>query len=162
MTPTGPLFWIFVLANLIAFFWLVIVGFRRHWGWGLAVFFGSGASQRHMPGIGLYSAAKAAEEFLALQIAAETDLVTTFVYRPGVADTRMQQQARSAQGGAANLLRPVFREYQASGALLTPAQAAQALLSANQETKITERTANTPATTPLSFFTMSFSFPGNH
>ena len=39
MTPTGPLFWIFVLANLIAFFWLVIVGFRRHWGWGLAVFF---------------------------------------------------------------------------------------------------------------------------
>ncbi len=37
MLPSGPLFWIFALLNLVAFFWMVIVGFRRHWGWGLAV-----------------------------------------------------------------------------------------------------------------------------
>jgi NAD(P)-dependent dehydrogenase (short-subunit alcohol dehydrogenase family) len=102
----------------------------RSAGRGLAVFFGSGASQRHQPGIGLYSAAKAAEEFLAGQLAAEAPEITALVYRPAVAATRMQSQAREATGGAAHLLRPVFQNYLDSGQLLSPERAAGALLRA--------------------------------
>ncbi|MCB2225810.1 MAG: SDR family NAD(P)-dependent oxidoreductase [Desulfarculaceae bacterium] len=99
-------------------------------GRGLAVFFGSGASQRHQPGIGIYSAAKAAEEFIAGQLAAEAPEICSLVYRPAVAETRMQAQAREATGGAAELLRPVFRNYQESRQLLSPEQAAGALITA--------------------------------
>lgn len=102
----------------------------RRLGRGLAVFFGSGASGRHQAGIGVYSAAKAAEEFLAGQLAAEAPELTALVYRPAVADTRMQSQAREAVGGAAEVLRPVFRNYQESRQLLRPEQAAGALLAA--------------------------------
>ncbi|MCB2191648.1 MAG: SDR family NAD(P)-dependent oxidoreductase [Deltaproteobacteria bacterium] len=105
----------------------------RRRGKGLAVFFGSGASQRHQIGIGLYSAAKAAEEFLAGQLSAEAPEITSVVYRPAVADTRMQSQARNATGGAASVLRPVFTNYLESRQLLTPEAAAQALLTALEQ-----------------------------
>ncbi|MCF8033772.1 MAG: SDR family NAD(P)-dependent oxidoreductase [Desulfarculaceae bacterium] len=102
----------------------------RRQGRGLAVFFGSGASQRHQVGIGLYSAAKAAEEFIAGQLAAEAPEITSLVYRPAVADTRMQTQARQAVGGGASVLRPVFNNYLESRQLLSPEQAAGALMTA--------------------------------
>ncbi|MGE4554411.1 MAG: SDR family NAD(P)-dependent oxidoreductase, partial [Desulfovibrionaceae bacterium] len=97
-------------------------------GAGLCVFFGSGAAQRAMPGLGLYCAAKAAEEHLARQLAAEAPALTTFVYRPGVVATRMQEQARQAEGGAGEAVRRFFTPYLERGLLLTPAGAAAGLL----------------------------------
>ena len=97
---------------------------------GLAVFFGSGAAERNQVGIGVYCAAKAAEEFIARQLAAETRRVAAFIYRPSVAETRMQRQAREAAGGAAEQVRRHFRAYQAQGRLLSPEQAAAALIRA--------------------------------
>lgn len=96
---------------------------------GLAVFFGSGAAERVQPGIGAYCAAKAAEEHLMRQLAEETDQVTAFVYRPGIVETRMQEQARESSGGAAEELQSVFRPWKERGMLLTPEQAAHGLLS---------------------------------
>ena len=95
---------------------------------GLAVFVGSGAAEITQPGIGAYCAAKSAEERLAKQLAAETDKVTSFVFRPGIVDTRMQEQARQAQGGAAKQLHRVFRPWKERGELLTPEQSAAALV----------------------------------
>ncbi len=95
---------------------------------GLAVFVGSGAAEITQPGIGAYCAAKAAEELLARQLAAETDSITCFVFRPGIVDTRMQEQARQAQGGAASHLHRVFRPWKERGELLTPEQSAAGLI----------------------------------
>jgi len=95
---------------------------------GLAVFVGSGAAEITQPGIGAYCAAKAAEEHLARQLAAETDRITCFVFRPGIVDTRMQDQARKAQGGAAGHLHRVFRPWKERGELLTPEQSASSLI----------------------------------
>ena len=95
---------------------------------GLAVFVGSGAAEITQPGIGAYCAAKAAEEHLARQLAAETDSLTCFVFRPGIVDTRMQDQARQAQGGAAGHLHRVFRPWKDRGELLTPEQSAAGLI----------------------------------
>lgn len=97
-------------------------------GEGLAVFFGSGAAEMHVAGIGIYCAAKAAEEHLAGQLAVEAPGIVSFIYRPGVVETRMQEQARNAEGGAAKSLRPIFQEWKNSGALLTPQQAAESLV----------------------------------
>ena len=97
-------------------------------GQGVAVFVGSGAAERTQPGIGAYCAAKAAEEMLARQLAAETDRVTSFVFRPGIVDTRMQEQARQAGGGAADLLHRVFRPWKERGELLSPEQSAADLI----------------------------------
>jgi NAD(P)-dependent dehydrogenase (short-subunit alcohol dehydrogenase family) len=97
-------------------------------GRGWAVFFGSGAAEIQQPGIGAYCAAKAAEESLARQLAAETDTVCSFIYRPGVVETRMQSLARQAEGGAADLLRPVFRSWKEQDVLISPEEAAQALV----------------------------------
>lgn len=97
-------------------------------GRGVVVLFGSGAVDAHLPGIGLYSAVKAAEEFIGLQLAVEAPELSTIVFRPAIVDTRMQAQAREAQGGAAQNLRPHFQTYRNQGLLLTPDQAAQALL----------------------------------
>ncbi len=95
---------------------------------GLAVFFGSGAAEKAQPGIAAYCAAKAAEEHLARQLAAEAPTITTFVYRPGIVETRMQAQAREAHGGGAPHLHRVFRPWHEAGMLLTPAQAAAGLI----------------------------------
>ncbi len=100
----------------------------RDQGEGLAVFFGSGASERSVPGIGAYCAAKAAEERLALQVAEEAPEITTFIYRPGVVETRMQQTAREASGGAAAELRAIFRGFRDRGELITPEESARALV----------------------------------
>jgi NAD(P)-dependent dehydrogenase (short-subunit alcohol dehydrogenase family) len=96
-------------------------------GAGLAVFFGSGAAVSNLPGIGAYGAAKAGEEHLARQLAQEAPEITTFIFRPGVVDTRMQKQAREAKGGAAAILHRVFRGYYERGELSSPEEAARRL-----------------------------------
>lgn len=100
----------------------------RRQGEGLAVFFGSGAAETNTPGIGAYCIAKAAEEHLARQLAAEAPEITTLIYRPGVVATRMQEQARGAEGGAAEVVREKFRGFKDRGELITPEQTAKALL----------------------------------
>jgi NAD(P)-dependent dehydrogenase (short-subunit alcohol dehydrogenase family) len=97
-------------------------------GDGLMVFFGSGASERTVPGIAAYCAAKAAEEHLARQLAAEHPWLTTFVYRPGLVETRMQKQARNAKGGAADHLHQVFHGFKERGELISPEKSAEALI----------------------------------
>jgi NAD(P)-dependent dehydrogenase (short-subunit alcohol dehydrogenase family) len=99
-------------------------------GRGLAVFLGSEAVEHHTPGLGTYSVANAAQEFLARQLAAETQVVTSFLFRPGAVDTRMQLQGREAKGGAAQSIRPIFRDYYDQGLLATPEQAAAVLIDA--------------------------------
>ncbi len=95
---------------------------------GLAVFFGSGAAEKTQPGIAAYCAAKAAEEHLANQLAAEAPEITTFVYRPGIVETRMQKQARESKGGAAREVQKVFRSWKEKGMLISPEESASALV----------------------------------
>jgi NAD(P)-dependent dehydrogenase (short-subunit alcohol dehydrogenase family) len=97
-------------------------------GDGLAVFFGSHAAVSNLPGIGAYNIAKAAEEHLARQVAQEAPQIVTFVFRPGVIETRMQQQAREAQGGASDIVQRHFRDYKQKGALESPQASARRLV----------------------------------
>jgi NAD(P)-dependent dehydrogenase (short-subunit alcohol dehydrogenase family) len=97
-------------------------------GEGLAVFFGSGAADRPQTGIGAYCAAKAGEEHLARQLANEAPDVTTVIWRPGVVETRMQADARTAEGSAAAPLRETFSSWQRDGLLLTAQQSARGLV----------------------------------
>jgi NAD(P)-dependent dehydrogenase (short-subunit alcohol dehydrogenase family) len=97
-------------------------------GEGLAVFFGSHAAEGNLPGIGAYNIAKRAEEHLARQLAGEAPQIVSLVFRPGATETRMQEQAREAEGGAAEILHREFRGYLESGSLDTPEQAARRLL----------------------------------
>ncbi|MFW5735482.1 MAG: SDR family NAD(P)-dependent oxidoreductase [Oceanidesulfovibrio sp.] len=95
---------------------------------GIAVFFGSGASEIAQPGIAAYCIAKAAEEHLMRQLATESEALHTFAYRPGVVETRMQEQARNAEGGAAPTLRRTFRGWKEQGRLIEPEESARGLL----------------------------------
>jgi NAD(P)-dependent dehydrogenase (short-subunit alcohol dehydrogenase family) len=97
-------------------------------GEGLAVFFGSHAAVSNLPGIGVYNIAKAAEEHLARQLAQEAPQIVSFVFRPGVTQTRMQEQAREAEGGAADIVRRHFGAYHQEGVLDSPTDAARRLL----------------------------------
>jgi len=97
-------------------------------GQGLAVFFGSGAADRPQPGIGAYCAAKAAEEHLARQLAAEAPPITTIIWRPGIVETRMQIDARKAEGGGAKQLKEVFRPWKEKGLLMPPEESANGLV----------------------------------
>ncbi len=97
-------------------------------GDGLAVFFGSGAAEKSLPGMAAYCAAKAAEEHLVRQLAAEAPQITTFIYRPGVVETRMQQQGRTSEGGASQEVRRSFWGFKERGELLSPEEAAKALV----------------------------------
>ncbi len=97
-------------------------------GEGLAVFFGSGAAEVLIPGIGAYCVAKAAEEHLARELAAEAPTITSFVFRPGATETRMQQQARESAGGGAENLHRRFGGYKDRGELSTPEAEARALV----------------------------------
>lgn len=117
-------------ANVLAAFQLIrtAVPILKEQSGGLAVFFGSGASERSVPGIGAYCAAKAAEERLALQVAEEAPEITTFIYRPGVVETRMQQRAREASGGASEELRAIFCGFRDRGELITPDDSARSLV----------------------------------
>lgn len=94
----------------------------------LAVFFGSGAAEMNIEGIGAYCLSKAAEEHLARQLAAEAPRITCFVYRPGAVETEMQKSAREAKGSGAKVLHRVFGEFKERGILLTPEAAARALV----------------------------------
>lgn len=125
-----PLFLEVLEANLVAGYQLARFAYPllRRQGEGLAVYVGSGAAESNLPGIGAYAVAKAAEEHLARQLAAEVPEVACFIYRPGVVETDMQKAAREAQGSAAEILHRVFRGYKAEGYLLTPERAAQALV----------------------------------
>jgi NAD(P)-dependent dehydrogenase (short-subunit alcohol dehydrogenase family) len=98
-------------------------------GGGIAVFFGSGAAEMVVPGIGAYCAAKAAEEHLARQLAAEAPTVTSLVFRPGVVNTPMVRSAINSRGKAAQGLREHFNLYERSGQLLAPEISARALVS---------------------------------
>ncbi|GAB6059630.1 SDR family NAD(P)-dependent oxidoreductase [Desulfonatronum parangueonense] len=123
-------------ANVIAAYQLIrgCMPLLLRQGEGLAVFFGSGAAVKTQPGIAAYCAAKAAEEHLARQLAAEAPQIISLVYRPGVVETRMQSQARESEGGAARQLQKVFRSFQEQGQLITPEESAAGLvrlLSAN-------------------------------
>ena len=97
-------------------------------GEGLAVFFGSYAAEGNFSGIGTYNIAKRAEEHLARQLAQEAPQIVTLIFRPSATETRMQKQARDAEGGAAEVVRRGFRGYLESGRLDTPEQAARNLL----------------------------------
>jgi len=97
-------------------------------GEGLAVFFGSGAADRAQPGIGAYCAAKAAEEHLARQLAAEAPPVTSVIWRPGIVETQMQVQARESEGHSADKLKAVFQPWKDEDMLLTPEQSARGLV----------------------------------
>jgi NAD(P)-dependent dehydrogenase (short-subunit alcohol dehydrogenase family) len=94
---------------------------------GLAVFFGSGAAEMNVEGIGAYCLSKAAEEHLAKQLAAEAPEITCFVYRPGAVETAMQKAARGAKGSGAKVVRRMFGELKERG-LQTPETAARALV----------------------------------
>ncbi|GAA6735250.1 SDR family NAD(P)-dependent oxidoreductase [Thermus oshimai] len=117
-------------ANLLAGYQLARFAYPylKAQGEGLAVYVGSGAAETNLPGIGAYAVAKAAEEHLARQLAAEAPEVACFIYRPGVVETEMQRAAREAQGGAAPVLQRVFRGYKEEGRLLSPEEAAKALV----------------------------------
>jgi NAD(P)-dependent dehydrogenase (short-subunit alcohol dehydrogenase family) len=97
-------------------------------GGGLAVFFGSHAAVSNLPGIGAYNIAKAAEEHLARQLAQEAPDIVSLVFRPGVTETRMQEQAREAKGGAAEILHRHFKGYLETGEVDTPEDAARRLV----------------------------------
>jgi len=125
-----PLFMEVLEANLLAGYQLARFAYPllRQQGEGVVVYVGSGAAESNLPGLGAYAVAKAAEEHLARQLAAEVPEVACFIYRPGVVETDMQRQAREAQGSAAPVLHQVFRGYKEGGLLLSPEQAAQALV----------------------------------
>ncbi|HYA40997.1 MAG TPA: SDR family NAD(P)-dependent oxidoreductase [Syntrophobacteraceae bacterium] len=98
-------------------------------GAGIAVFFGSGAAERVIPGMGAYCAAKAAQEHLARHLAAEAPEVVSFVFRPGVVNTPMLRSAIHARGRAAKGLREQYRAYERNGEMLDPEVPARALVS---------------------------------
>ena len=100
---------------------------RRRKG-SLAVFFGSGAAEMNVEGIGAYCLSKAAEEHLAKQLAAEISEITCFVYRPPAVEGEMHKSAREAKGSGAKVLHRVFGELKERGILLTPETAARALV----------------------------------
>jgi len=117
-------------ASVTASFQMARVAFPHliEAGGGIAVFFGSGASEIVVPGMGAYCAAKAAEEHLARQLSAEAPKITTFVFRPGVVNTPMVRSAIHARGMAAEGLREQFTVYERSGELLAPEISARALV----------------------------------
>lgn len=133
----GPLLWelddravrLVLDSNVLAGFHLARHALPRMSG-GVAVILGSGAADGNLAGLGPYCVAKAAAEHLARQIAVERPDVLAFVFRPGVVETRMQQQARQAQGGGGQALRQRFQGYQDQGMLTTPAQVARILVDA--------------------------------
>jgi NAD(P)-dependent dehydrogenase (short-subunit alcohol dehydrogenase family) len=98
-------------------------------GQGLALFLGSESAEHHTPGLGIFSVANAALQFLARQLAAETEVVTSFIFCPGAVETRMQMQGREAKGGAASIIRPIFRDYYEQGILSSAEEAANILIS---------------------------------
>ncbi len=137
VSQSGPLLWettadqvsTILSVNVVAGFHLAHHALPEMAG-GFAVLLGSGAASRPIAGLGAYCVAKAAEEHLARQIAAERPEVLTFVFRPGVVATRMQEHARQSEGGAGEALRTMFTAYRDSGMLTRPAEVAEVLVGA--------------------------------
>jgi NAD(P)-dependent dehydrogenase (short-subunit alcohol dehydrogenase family) len=98
-------------------------------GEGIAVFLGSGAAERVIPGMGAYCAAKAAEEHFVRHLAAETPQVISLVYRPGVVDTPMVQAVFHAGVKAADRVREEFTVFERNGEIRPPEVPARALVS---------------------------------
>lgn len=94
----------------------------------VAVFLGSGAAEHNVPGMGVYAIAKAAEEHLARQLAAEAPDVVCFVYRPGIVETDYTRQLLEAEGGGADVVRPLFKGYVEQGHVISAEQSARALV----------------------------------
>ncbi len=117
-------------ANLLAGYQLARYAYPdlKRQGEAVAVFIGSGLAERNQTGVGAYCVAKAAEEMLARQLAAETPEITCVIYRPGAVETRMQEQAREAQGGGSKELRKVFRGMREQGEVVPAEQASRALV----------------------------------
>lgn len=88
-------------------------------GGGIAVFLGSGSAEVHFPGSGVYGAVKAAEEYIARQLALEHPTITCFAYRPGMVDTDMQAVHRNALGSGGPILRERFGGYYQRGELVS-------------------------------------------
>lgn len=93
-------------------------------GSGVAVFVGSGAANYPRVGWGAYGAAKAAEHYLAFNLALEAPEIATFVYSPGTVDTEMQRQGRESAGSIAEM----FKDFKEEGRLINPEQTAAALV----------------------------------
>jgi NAD(P)-dependent dehydrogenase (short-subunit alcohol dehydrogenase family) len=135
----GPHFWELPVAHCNEVFEAAVFAVHRlarhafpallKRGRGVFALFGSGAAEIAQPGIAAYCAAKAAEEHLVRQLALEAPAITTFAFRPGVVDTRMQEEARNAKGGGAKRLHAVFKPWHERGELLDPAVPARALTS---------------------------------
>ncbi|MBF6593216.1 MAG: SDR family NAD(P)-dependent oxidoreductase [Thermaceae bacterium] len=96
---------------------------RRN-GSGIAVFVGSGAANYPRAGWGAYGAAKAAEHYLAFNLALEAPEIVSFVYSPGTVDTEMQRQGREATGEIAGM----FQRFKDQDHLISPEQTARALV----------------------------------
>lgn len=99
-------------------------------GSGVAVFLGSGSAEVNFPGSGVYGAVKAAEEYLAKQLALEHPQIICFAYRPGMVDTDMQAVHRNAQGSGGPMLRERFGGYYQRGELASSEEVAQTLVKA--------------------------------
>ena len=91
---------------------------------GTFVFVGSGIADHCFPGVGPYGIAKAAEEYLSRQVAAEAPCINSLVWRPGVVDTDMQTEARSGPSETS----AVFQGFLDNGQLITPQAAAEDLV----------------------------------
>ncbi len=117
-------------ASVTASFEMARAAFPRliESGGGVAVFFGSGAAERVMPGMGAYCAAKAAEEHLVRQLAAETPQVVSMVFRPGVVDTPMVRGVFNSAGKGADRLREEFSAFKRKGEILSAEVPARALV----------------------------------
>jgi len=139
----GPLLWelepqrfnALFASSVVATYQLVrhTLPVLRAQGDGLFVVFGSGAAFKVQAGIAAYGAAKAAEEHLARHIAAEAPEITTFIFRPGIVDTRMQAQAREATGGGSREIRGTFRSWKEKGMLAAPEESAARLIEIIEE-----------------------------
>lgn len=98
------------------------------------VLLSSGASQRPMPGLGIYGASKAGLNSFVASVQAEVDLrasvgrVAIWAVSPGIVDTSMQTTMR-AQDPAALPERDTYRSWHAEGQLASPDAAAGKIIS---------------------------------
>lgn len=96
--------------------------------WGRIINISSGSAAVAVPAMGPYSIAKAAVEHFTRLLAAEGALVgiTAVALRPGVVDTRMQEELRNRSSeDMPPELRAVFAAYKHKGRLVPPERPAQ-------------------------------------
>ncbi len=96
--------------------------------WGRIINISSGSAATAVPAMGPYSVAKAGVEHFTRLIAAEGALVgvVAIALRPGVVDTRMQEDLRSRPPDAMPPeLRAIFAAYKQKGRLVPPERPAQ-------------------------------------